>query len=246
MKKKNGKETAREYLSQEPVVNSYQIARLDDDRSDVFLDNENDPKGVLITSDGIATLRGDLDALQDFLEENLEDDEEYRFHAIDPQSFKAVKEIVDVKDDRETWLLVRRYREPKEPKEKIDSLKEEDASVINEYWGLGGNDSTDYIKRRIKEGPAYGIRKEGELVGWSLTHFITDKVMVLGMLHIKEGWRRKGFAKAVTEAMCRESKKRGLIPAVQIFKDNEPSFSLAMDLGFEIRAEHHWFNGIKK
>ncbi|GEM_PF-1689895 len=246
MREKNAKEKAREYLSQEPVVNSYQIARLDDDRSEVFLNQKKNMSGVLIISGGTVTLRGGLEAVKDLLLENLDEDEEYRFHSIDPHSFKAVKETVEVDDDRPTWLLVRLYEKAKEPEEEIASLKEKDASVINEYWGLGGQDSTDYIKRRINQGPAYGIRKEGELVGWSLTHFITDEVMVLGMLHIKEAWRRKGLAKALTEAMCKECEKKGLIPAVQIFKDNEPSFSLAEDLGFEIRAEHHWFDGLKK
>ncbi len=246
MKENEKRKKAKEFLSQEPVINCYQLARVDEEKADVFLDDEDHPRATLIMSDGIVTTRGMKDAVEELLLDHLEENEEYRFHAVDPQSFKAVEEVAEVEDDRETWLYIRLYEKVEEPKNEVVPLKEEDALEINKYWGLGGEDSTDYIKERIKQGPAYGIRKKGELVAWTLTHFVTDEVMVLGMLHVKKDWRRKGLAKDITERMCRVGEKRDLIPAVQIFKDNEPSLSLAEDLGFEMRGEHHWFNGIKR
>ncbi len=246
MKEENSKRKAKEYLSQEPIINSYQIARLDDERSEVFLDDESDPSAVMIISDGTVTVRGGKTAVRDSLLDHLEKDKEYRFHAVDPQSFKAIEEVITVKDDRPTWLLIRMYEKAEEPDVEIVPLKKEDASVINEYWGLGSQDSMDYIKSRIEEGPACGIKTGSELIGWNLTHFLTDEVMVMGMLHVKEKWRRRGYAKALAEALCKEGERRGLVPAVQIFKDNEASLSLAEDLGFEIRAEHHWFGGSLK
>ncbi len=245
MKMGSDRAMAKEYLKQEPVVNSYQIARLNEDRSDVYINGAEDISGVLIISDETVTMRGCMTSGKKLIEDHLEEDKEYRFHAVDPQSFKAVEDFVDIKDDRPTWLMNRVYEKPKETEKEVEELKKEDSEMINEYWGLSETDSTDYIKRRIKNGPAYGIRKKDELVAWTLTHFITDEAMVLGMLHVKEGWRRRGFAKAVTEKMCKASEKRSLVPAVQIFKDNEASLSLADDLGFEIRGEHHWFSGIR-
>jgi len=245
MKEKEKRKKAKDFLSQEPIINCYQLARVDQERSEIFLDDVDDPRAVLISSNGTVTTRGMKDEVEKLVSEHLEKSKEYRFHAIDPQSFKAIKEIVDIEEDRETWLMIRLYEDVKEPQNEVVSLKEEDASEINEYWGLGADDSTDYIKRRIDQGPAYGIRKDDELVAWTLTHFVTEEVMVLGMLHVKEDWRRRGFAKDITEKMCTKGKERGLIPAVQIFKDNEPSLSLAEDLGFEMRGEHNWFSGKK-
>ncbi len=237
---------AERYLSREPIVNSYQLARLEEDGSEVFVDDETDPTGVLILKDEIATLRGSYETGKELLNGALDQSEEYRFHAIDPNSFKAVQEVIEVEDDSPTWLLRREYEKAREPENEVVPLKENDAKTINEYWGLSSSNSTDYIKERIEKGPAYGIRKEGELVGWCLTHFITDETMMFGMLHIKEDWRREGFAKDITEVLCAEAEENDLVPAVQIFKDNEASLSLASDLGFEIRADHHWFDGVKK
>lgn len=246
MSSKGLRATAKEYLSREPVVNSYQLARLNEEESEVFLKGEEEISGVLIRKEGTITMRGRFEAIKELLKENIERGEEYRFHAVDPNSFRAVEEVLEVEDDRSTWLLRREYERPQEPDTEIDSLQEEDASIINEYWGLSSSDSTDYIKERIEKGPAFGVRKEGKLVGWCLTHFITGTTMVLGMMHIKEDWRRRGFAKDLTERLCLKAEEDDLIPAVQIFKDNEPSISLASGLGFEIRADHHWFNGFRE
>ncbi|MFW6145047.1 MAG: hypothetical protein ACOC55_05690 [Candidatus Natronoplasma sp.] len=156
-------ERAKGFLAQESVVNSYQVARLEEDRSEVFLDCRDEPSAVLIISDEIVTMRGSLEGVQGLLTKHLEEDKEYRFHAVDPHSFKAAKEVVDIEDDRPAWLLIRLYEKAKKPKHDLEPLKKEDASVINEHWGLGSEDSTDYIKKRIEEGPAYGIRKKDEL-----------------------------------------------------------------------------------
>jgi len=246
MNTKDLRSTARGYLSREPVVNSYQLARLNEEETEVFLKDDMETSGVLLRKEGTITMRGCFEAMKELLAENIKVGEEYRFHAVDPNSFRAVQEVLEVEDDRPTWLCRREYERAREPDIDVEALKEEDALVINEYWGLSDSDSTDYIKERITKGPAFGIRREGELVGWSLTHFITETTMVLGMLHIKEEWRRRGFAKEITEKLCLKAEKDGLIPAVQIFKDNEPSISLALDLGFEIRADHHWFNGFRE
>ncbi len=245
MEENTRRSIAGDYLSREPVVNSYQMARLSEDESEVFLAGEDEVTGVLIRKQDTVTMRGSFESVKKLLNEYLEE-KEYRFHAVDPNSFRAAEKVLEVEDDRPTWLLRREYENPMEPEIDVSVLTDDDAEVINEYWGLSGSDSTEYIKRRIEKGPAYGVRRENELVGWCLTHFLTDEAMVLGMLHIKKDWRRQGFAKALTEKLCLKAEEKDLVPAVQIFKDNEPSISLASDLGFEIRADHHWFDGKKK
>ncbi len=241
------KRTVKKYLQKEPVVNSYQLARLEEKDTEIFASIKDDKvSAILIKKDETITIRGDGVQMEKLLKENLDEGRIYRFHAVDPISFEISKAVVEVEDDRPTWLLKRTYREPIFPESEIQPLEDKDARIINDYWGLSDTDSTDYIKQRIRKGPAYGIRKNGDLIGWSLTHFITDQTIMFGMLHIKKDWRRMGFAKEITEKLCLDAKDMNLIPAVQIFKDNSPSLSLARDLGFEIRGEHHWYSGKKK
>lgn len=233
---------AKRFLQKEPLKNSYLIARLDD--YDVIVYNDKDHKVVLIESDGYISMRGDKDGLVSVLSEI--DDGEYRFHAVDNEGYQAAKKIISIEDDRPTWFYKRPSRNFEGPDIDVEKLVVGDAEEINKYWGLQGSDSTDYISERISNGPAYGIRRDGELVAWTLTHYITDQVLNLGFLHVKEDWRRRGFAKAITEQMCRYAEENGQIPVVDIFKDNEASISLAESLGFEQISEHHWFSGAKE
>jgi len=232
---------AKKFLDKEPLKNSYLIARLDDEERNIYIND--DPEAVLIESDGYISMRGHkkgMISLLSDLEEN-----EYRFHAVDNVGYEAAEAVVQVENDRSTWFFKRPRKYFEQPVIEAEELSEDDAEEINKYWGLQGSDSTDYIAERIRKGPAYGIKRDGELVAWTLTHYITKDVLNLGFLHVKEDWRREGFAKAITEHMCKHAEKNDLIPVVDIFQDNKPSISLAETLGFQRISEHHWFGGIK-
>jgi len=238
-------ELAKEFLLDSPLKNSYLIARLDEYNIHVGFSNkiEGEIEAVLIESEGYASMRGREKGITSLLHE-LEEGE-YRFHAVDNEAYQVLEEVLELEDDHPTWFFKRPKRYFEEPKLDVDELVLDDAEVINEHWGLQGTDSTDYISERIENGPAFGIRRDGELVAWSLTHYMTEQVINLGFLHVKEGWRRKGFAKAITEHMCRYAEKNGQTPVVDIFKDNDASISLAESLGFQCISEHHWCN-VKK
>ncbi|MGM0510583.1 MAG: GNAT family N-acetyltransferase, partial [Thermoplasmatota archaeon] len=168
---------------------------------------------------------------------------EYRFHSVGPEGFRASEEVVKDIDDHPTWMFKRPQDAFREPEHETVELLEEDSEVIDQFWNLSGGDSTDYIEDRISNGPAYGIRRDGDLVAWCLTHHVTESAMTLGFLHVKEDWRGRGFAKSVTESMCQYALENGLIPVIDIFKDNEPSLDLAKSLGFQKIGENHWFGG---
>ncbi len=234
------KETAYKFLSEDVLRNSYLIARLED--GDIYMDDEKNPNAVLVNNNNeVISMRGDTDILVDLLKKM--EPGEYRFHSIDPESFGAAEKYVEDIDDSPTWMLYRPEEEFGTPENYVDELNLDDVPVINEHWGLGDQDSSDYISHRIKDGPAYGIRKDGELVGWVLTHYITDSAICLGFLHVKEGWRRKGFAKDLTDEICKYAAEHDLTPVVDIFQDNVASLSLSKSLGFEKIGENHWFDG---
>lgn len=232
---------AKRFLDEEPLKNSYLIAKLDDENVNLYMKND---KAVLLESGGYISMRGEKNSLITLLSELK--NKEYRFHAIDNTAFEAVKEVVKLEDDRPTWFLKRPKEYFEEPELEVEELDVKDAEIINEYWGLQGSDSTDYIAERIRKGPAYGIRRDGELAAWTLTHYMTDEVLNLGFLHVRRDWRREGFAKAITEHICRYAEENQQVPVVDIFKTNKPSISLAETLGFQRVSEHHWFNGMKE
>ncbi|MFP4050204.1 MAG: GNAT family N-acetyltransferase [Thermoplasmata archaeon] len=233
------KDTAYEFLSKYKLRNSYLIARLEN--GDIYLDDLEDPKGILIKNGDYISMRGSEDVLLELLRDIP--DGKYHFHSIDPKSFKIARKYVDEIDDNPTWMLYRPKESFSSPKNEVDELNIDDVPIINEHWGARDSDSSEYIERRIKEGPGYCVRKDDELVGWVLTHYTTDSVMCLGFLHVKEVWRRHGFAKDLTEAICQDAEKKDLTPVVDIFQDNAASLSLSKSLGFKKIGENHWFEG---
>ena len=233
------KETAYKFLSEDVLRNSYLISRLEE--GDIYLDDESNPKAVMVNNDNYISMRGEVDILVDLIRD-LKPDKSH-FHSIDPVSFEAAGRYVKDIDDHPTWMMYRTEEAFGEPKTEVDELNLSDVPIINENWGPGEEGSSDYISHRIKEGPGYGIRKNGELVAWLLTHYITDSAICLGFLHVKEEWRRNGFARDLTEVICNYAKDHELTPVVDIFQDNVASLSLSKSLGFKKIGENHWFEG---
>ncbi len=234
-------DAVKKFLRKDPLRNAYQISMVEEENVEVLVDDDKDPCGVILIRENTISMKGTSDALIDIFKKV--EPGEYRFHSIDAEAFKAAKVCVQDIDDQPTWLLKRERNKFGEPGTETVPLKEEDAYEINEYWGLGERDSTEYIKRRIREGPAYGVYRDGELVAWSLTHRVTDEAMMLGFLHVKEDRRRMGLAKAITERLCQDALELDVTPVVDIFQDNRGSLELAETLGFERIGEGHWFSG---
>ncbi len=230
-------DAVKEILSKEPLRYSYMLAQLESEPSMETVWDDG-LSAVLLQRDNVITLTGERFYLFELL--NRIEPGEYRFHAVDPVAFRVIQEVAREIDDGPTWMFERSYDAMEKPGVEAEPLTEEDAKEINRYWGSGNRNARDYIKDRIVSAPTYGIRKDDELVAWCLTHYLTDKAMNLGFLHVKEPWRRKGFARALTEHLCIDAKKMGLTPVIDIYKDNQPSLSLARTMGFREIAENHW------
>ncbi|HWM49862.1 MAG TPA: GNAT family N-acetyltransferase, partial [Thermoplasmata archaeon] len=77
-----------------------------------------------------------------------------------------------------------------------------------------------------------------------LTHMVTNRVGVIGMVHVHEGFRRKGLARAVVAAVSRELFKGGKIPALHAYVDNVASLSLFPTLGFRRVRRQVWGDAV--
>ena len=97
-----------------------------------------------------------------------------------------------------------------------------------------------YVRRRIEGGPTAAIYEGGEPIAWALTHTITDRVGVIGIVHVLEGYRRKGLARSVVAAVVRELQGLGKRPTLHAYVDNVASLSLFPTLGFHKVKRQVW------
>src|SRR5206468_1265941 len=66
-----------------------------------------------------------------------------------------------------------------------------------------------YVRRRIEAGPTAAVYDGGRPVAWALTHMVTDRVGIIGMVHVLEAYRRKGLARAVVSAISQDLIRAG-------------------------------------
>ncbi|HYY48842.1 MAG TPA: GNAT family N-acetyltransferase [Thermoplasmata archaeon] len=97
-----------------------------------------------------------------------------------------------------------------------------------------------YVVRRIEDGPTAAIYTGDEPIAWALTHTVTDRVGIIGMVHVVDAYRRKGLARAVVAAVARELERLGKRPALHAFVDNVASLALFPTLGFRRVKRQVW------
>ncbi|MBN1990957.1 MAG: GNAT family N-acetyltransferase [Bacteroidales bacterium] len=115
-------------------------------------------------------------------------------------------------------------------------LKVTDANTV--YLNSNYNTYTNpvYIAGQIANGPSVGVRSNGKLVGWALTHDDT----ALGMLHVMDDYRRKGIARALVTSLIGQIREKGCVPFTYVEHSNEASNTLVRSLGFVPDRNVHW------
>lgn len=101
-----------------------------------------------------------------------------------------------------------------------------------------------YVRRRIETGPTAAIYENGEPIAWALTHTITDRVGILGMVHVLESHRGKGLARAVVAAVAGALLRLGKRPTLHAFVDNTASLNLFPTLGFRRVKRQVWGDAV--
>jgi predicted GNAT family acetyltransferase len=123
-------------------------------------------------------------------------------------------------------------------------VRPSEASMIAGFWSPK-RDRSAYVRRRIEEGITSGVEVDGELVAWDMTHFETDRVVMLGFLHVKEAHRGRGYAKTVTTATAEKVFANGKIAAAEVFEDNPASLRLTESMGFRRVRRQVWGDAVK-
>jgi GNAT superfamily N-acetyltransferase len=125
------------------------------------------------------------------------------------------------------------------PDPRVRPLDPGDAARVSKLWQPDWP-AERYVRQRIEEGPTAAIYEGAEPVAWALTHTVTDRVGIIGMVHVLEGYRRKGLARAVVAGVARSLQRDGKRPTLHAFVDNVASLSLFPTLGFRRVKRQVW------
>ncbi|MGI0148240.1 MAG: GNAT family N-acetyltransferase [Thermoplasmata archaeon] len=129
------------------------------------------------------------------------------------------------------------------PDERVRPLEPQWAGRVATLWQPDWP-AEGYVCRRIEAGPTAAIYADGEPVAWALTHMVTDRVGIIGMVHVLDGYRRKGLARSVVAAVSRDLVKLGKIPTLHAFVDNPASLALFPTLGFRRVKRQVWGDAV--
>ncbi len=114
------------------------------------------------------------------------------------------------------------------------------ADLVGKTWDPTWDLTGPYLRARIEAGHAYAVYQEGQPVAWTLLHFETPKVSMMGFLHVLEPYRGKGYARSVSSALVKDILSRGKIPALHVATTNVPSLELSASLGFHRVKKQVW------
>jgi len=129
------------------------------------------------------------------------------------------------------------------PDERVRPLDPEWAGRVAKLWQPDWP-AEGYVRRRIESAPTAAIYEDGEPVAWALTHMVTDRVGIIGMVHVLDRHRRKGLARSVVASVSRDLVQLGKIPTLHAFVDNGASLALFSTLGFRKVKRQVWGDAV--
>lgn len=118
----------------------------------------------------------------------------------------------------------------------VTDLTIPDAPVLYKNSDYKEYISVDYIEERILNGVGVGIRKDGRLVAWALTH--DDGA--IGFLHVLDAYRRRGYAALILQTMADRLLAAGEVPFLHVEESNAASMNLVLKTGFRKDRRIHW------
>jgi ribosomal protein S18 acetylase RimI-like enzyme len=144
---------------------------------------------------------------------------------------EAVRSRANVVHVRSAWL----YRLDREgyvdvQEHEVRPVPVSFAPMIANLWEPEW-EAAPYIRSRLESSPSVGIFEDDQLVAWYGTHIVTDKVTVMGFLHVLDEYRHRGYARSLSCALSKEIFRSGRIPACHVYVDNEASLRLMDSLG---------------
>lgn len=128
------------------------------------------------------------------------------------------------------------------PVKRTVEIKQLDRSYLDmvyaDYQNIGGR---EYVEERLQSGVMYGAFVKGELAGFIGMH---DEGSI-GMLYVKEKFRRQGIAAALESNAVNRMLALGWLPFGQVYAVNAQSLALQEKLGFRLSKEKlYWMERV--
>ena len=232
--------TVIEYLKKDLLINLNMLGILENVPDvEIFVDNEIQPSGVLLRKNYFHYI---YTKSQDFISDmcnNFFSEGFYGFSGVEEGIAKKIRS-----NYRVNWeSLCRLYYMPQgnlnlEPiKSTVESVRLEDAEIVNKYYAYRNNHSLAAIKDDIKNRPSSAIYIDDDIASWVLVH--DDNSM--GIMYTKEEFRRTGYGIDVTLDLANKIIESGKIPFLQIVRGNNMSPGLAEKCGFVEVGGVQWF-----
>lgn len=232
------------FLEQDLLINLNIIGIIENvPHADIYVDDEDNPKGVFIKKDYFHYIYSREDSFIDEVCNTFIKDGFYGFSGVEESIARKIKGKFEVQWNNPCDL----YYMPKENldlcliKNEVKSIDLKDAEIIDSYYEYRHPGSLDVIKKDIKERPSSAIYVDDEIVCWVLVH--PDNSM--GIMYTKEEHRRNGYAIDVTIDLTSKLIKCGKIPYLQIVNGNSMSPELAKKCGFDQIGVVEWFGIIE-
>ena len=133
------------------------------------------------------------------------------------------------------YLPKDRFRKAQE--HDVEPLRESDAELVLKHWPYGDPDDLHYVRERIRNGPSVAIYEDGKAVAWALTHLDGS----MGMFHVLEEYRRRGYGSSINSALTELIISQGRTPFCHIADGNVASISLVEKAGLLLRGHYYYF-----
>lgn len=162
-------------------------------------------------------------------------------HLTEEWMLPLLQERAETFDGDVFWLFqldAKDFRDGERPG--VRPLGPEWGDLIGKIWDPTWDLAGAYLRSHIGAGHAYAAYEDGKPVAWTLLHFETPQVALMGFLHVLEPYRGKGYARSVSSALVKDILARGKIPALHVATTNVPSLELSASLGFHRMKKQVW------
>jgi len=261
--------TLRDLLNREPIFNLKLLGTLGEEGGSCegwWFDRWPDPRGALCRRRAFYALYAITEAGAEALLEGIDWSEEVAFSAL-PARFMPLLQKRGLSLSETPCSMYVTTQEDFRPcgKEKVSrilqpedapfvaanlgilaaicltmGLRPEDAPLVSDNWTYGQDEA--YILDRIQSGPTRGVRLDGQLVSWALTHPDGS----IGMVHTLESHRGRYLARHVVSALTEELLRQGKTPWCFIVRENLASVRVFEALGFRQAGDHCWVRAAAK